>query len=292
MSTTSRRDRWLELGLRSCVGITLGVLLLIGIFVARESIPGIQEIGMARLVQDQAWSPISGQYYLLPMIAGTLSVVCGSAVCTVLVGLGAAIFLNFYATERLAIGFRRIIELLAGVPSVVYGLWGMSIIVPLIAQWSPLGQGQSLLAGIVILSIMTLPIVVVTADNAISTVANQHVPTAVALGLGRRAIIWSVVLPSARRGIFTGVALQISRAIGETMAIVMICGNIPQFPNSLFSPIRTLTANIALEMGYADPNHRSVLFLSGFVLMLLVALTLLAVHLTGRNFGSAGDARE
>lgn len=288
MNTKPRHDQWLEFGLRLCVGITVGVLLLIGVFVAGESAAGLQNIGLSPLAQDQAWSPISNQYFLLPMIVGSLSVVTGSALCSVPLGIGAAIFLNFYAADWLTTCFRRTIELLAGIPSVVYGLWGMSVVVPWVSYCSPLGQGQSLLAGIIILSIMTLPIVIVATDAAISAAANEHVRAAVALGLSRRAIIWSVVIPSAKGGIATGVALQISRAIGETMAIVMICGNIPQFPDSLFSPIRTLTANIALEMGYADANHRSVLFLSGFVLMLLVAVTLLAVHWIGHRYRAVG----
>ena len=155
--------------------------------------------------------------------------------------------------------------------AVFYGLWGLSVLVPLIAEWSPLEQGQSLLAGILILTFMTLPTVVVAVDASIRQVPISCYHGAHALGLGRRAIAWSVVLPHARWGIVSAVILQVARAIGETMAVLMVCGNIVQLPGSVFAPIRTLTANIALEMGYADEHHRSILFLSGLLGLVLVS---------------------
>ena len=273
----SRRDAVLRWTLRISAAVSAGVIVVIVLFVGRESIPALREIGVSRLFTDESWHPTSAKFNMLPMLVGTLAATIGSLLLTAPLGVGSAVFLRFYAPTRVAWLYRRVIEVLAGVPSVVYGLWGLSIVVPLLAQVSPLGQGQSLLAGILILTMMTLPTVAVAADAAMGSVAADHVRAAAALGLGRRAIAWSVVVPAARNGIFTGIILQVGRALGETMAVLMICGNIVQVPGSLFAPIRTLTANIALEMGYADPQHRSVLFVSGLMLLVMVgAIMLLA----------------
>lgn len=261
--------------LRSSAAISGGVIVLIVVFIAAEAKPALQDIGVGRLFTDPSWHPTSDRFNMLPMILGTLAATAGSLLLTGPLGVGSAVFLRFYAPRAVAIVYRRVIELLAGVPSVVYGLWGLAVLVPLIARISPQGQGQSLLAGVLILTMMTLPTVALTADAAIRAVPAAYVRGAAALGLSRRAIAWSVVLPAARAGIFTGILLQTARALGETMAVLMICGNIVQTPDSLFDPIRTLTANIALEMGYADAHHRSVLFVSGLLLLLMVAVLVL-----------------
>lgn len=278
MSRQGHTDWWLQLYLRSCAVIATSVLLLIVAFVTREAWPGLTTVGFSRLFSDPSWHPVDLQFNLVPMIVGTLAVTLGAVILSAPIGVGTAILLNFYAPRWLARLFRGMIGVLAGIPSVVFGLWGISVVLPIIAELSPLGQGQSLLAGILILGLMTLPTVVVTADAAIAAVAAKHIRSAAALGMGRRAIIWSVVVPAARGGIASGVALQIARSIGETMAVLMICGNIVQVPSSLFDPVRTLTANIALEAGYADSEHRSVLFVTGLVLLFLVATTMLVVE--------------
>lgn len=278
MSRQGHTDWWLQLYLRSCAVIATSVLLLIVAFVTREAWPGLTTVGISRLFNDPSWHPVDLQFNLVPMIVGTLAVTFGAVTLSAPIGVGTAILLNFYAPHWLARLFRRMIGVLAGIPSVVFGLWGISVILPIIAEISPLGQGQSLLAGVLILGLMTLPTVVVTADAAIAAVAAKHIRSAAALGMGRRAIIWSVVVPAARGGIASGIALQIARSIGETMAVLMICGNIVQVPSSLFAPVRTLTANIALEAGYADSEHRAVLFVTGLVLLFLVATTMLVIE--------------
>ena len=173
------------------------------------------------------------------------------------------------------------VELLAGIPSVVYGLWGLVVLVPLITRLHP--PGPSLLAGIAILTVMILPTVTLAANASFSQVPREYLHGAVALGIGRWSIIRRVVLPAAKSGLFTGIILQTGRAIGETMAILMVCGNVVQTPTSLFDPIRTLTANIALEMGYAVGNHRSALFVSGLLLMLMVIALTTAAEMISRE---------
>ncbi|MCP4453849.1 MAG: ABC transporter permease subunit, partial [Planctomycetes bacterium] len=166
-------------------------------------------------------------------------------------------------------------ELLSGIPSVVFGFWGLMVLVPLIASFHP--PGPSLMAGVLILTLMILPTIALVADTSLANVPREYLQGAAALGLRRWAIIRHVVLPTAKSGLFTGILLQTGRAIGETMAILMVAGNVVQTPTSIFDPIRTLTANIALEMAYAVGDHRSALFLSGLLLLTMVmGLILLA----------------
>jgi phosphate transport system permease protein len=160
-------------------------------------------------------------------------------------------------------------ELLAGIPSVVYGLWGLVVLVPLITQVQP--PGSSLLAGILIVALMILPTVALLTEASLASLPPAYWRGSAALGLGTWATVQGVCLPAIRSGMLTAVMLATARALGETMAVLMVCGNVVQVPESVFAPVRTLTANIALEMAYALDLHRSALFASGLVLMLVVA---------------------
>jgi phosphate transport system permease protein len=184
-------------------------------------------------------------------------------------GILSAVWLHFYAPSWLARSFRGLIDLMAGVPSVVYGLWGLEVLVPLIARISP--PGPSLLAGIVILTMMIVPTVVLLADAALMAVPRDSLAAAAALGLSRETTAFRVAVPAARSGLGTALLLGLARALGETMAVVMVCGNVVRLPASVFDPVRTLTATIALEMGYARGDHRSALFVCGLVLLGTVA---------------------
>lgn len=287
MLSPAQRDPLLLFSLRFLTMVSAGIIVLVVVFVARESWQVFQKsegsFYFANVVTDDSWDPAAQEYDLKPMIVGSLFVTFGSALLTAPLGIGLAVFLNFYAPAKLSWPFRRTVEMMAGVPSVVYGLWGLTVLVPLIAEFSPLEQGQSLLAGILILTFMTLPTVVVAADAALQSVPESFSRGANALGISRRAIIWSVIVPAARWGLVSAVILQISRAIGETMAVLMVCGNIVQTPDSIFVPVRTLTANIALEMGYADAEHRSILFLSGLLGLGLVAVLMLFTNFLSRK---------
>ena len=245
--------------------------------------PSERAFELSHLVTDDTWNPAGRQFNLTPMIFGSLLATFGSALLAAPIGIGVAIFLNYYSPKKIGWAVRRLVEIMAGVPSVVYGLWGLSVLVPLIASISPIEQGQSLLAGILILAFMTIPTIIVAADAAIQAVPTQQVHAAAALGLGTRATVWSIVLPSARFGLLSAVILQFARAIGETMAVLMVCGNIVKTPDSIFSPVRTLTSNIALEMGYADDHHRSILFLSGLVGLVIVAVLMFAANMFSKT---------
>ena len=188
------------------------------------------------------------------------------------VGLATAIFHRFYAPACLERWNRRMMELLIGVPAVVFGFWGLMVIVPALVRLAPDTPGQSLLAGGLVLGLMILPLIALTSQAALQAVPPAQLQAAAGLGLGRARTIWSVALPAARGGITTGVLLSLARAVGETMAVVLVCGNIPQLPGSLFDPIRPITSTIALEMGYATASHKALLFCAALVLVLCTAL--------------------
>ncbi|PMB40255.1 phosphate ABC transporter permease subunit PstC [Fischerella thermalis CCMEE 5330] len=261
--------------LRRLALITGIIVILITTFLLLEALPILQQIGWWRFVSDRSWHPVQGLYNLLPMLWGSLLVTFGSVLFAAPLGIGSAIFCQYYAPPVIGGLYRQLINLLAGIPSVVYGFWGLVVLVPLIGKLHP--PGTSLLAGIAILTLMILPTIALTAEASFSEVPNEYLQGAAALGISRWATIRSVVLPAAKSGLFTGLILGTGRAIGETMAVLMVCGNVVQTPTSIFDPIRTLTANIALEMAYATGNHRSALFVSGLLLMgaiaILVAVT-------------------
>ena len=286
MLSPPQRDALLLFSLRFLTTVSAGIVILVAVFVAKESLQIFRQsdsFSVTDLVTDDAWNPAVNEYDLKPMIVASLLVTLGSAMLTAPMGIGLAVFLNYYAPTKLAWVFRRTVEMMAGIPSVVYGLWGVSVLVPLIAEYSPLGLGYSLLAGVLILTFMTLPTVVVAADAALQAVPESSIRGANALGISRRAIIWSVIIPSAFWGLVSAVILQISRAIGETMVVLMVCGNVVQIPDSIFTPVRTLTANIAFEMDYADAGHRSILFLSGLLALGLVAALMLFTNFLSRK---------
>ncbi|MEH1969455.1 phosphate ABC transporter permease subunit PstC [Nostoc sp.] len=255
--------------LRLLALITSIILVLITGFLLLESLPILRQVGWLRFVSDRSWHPVEGLYNLMPMLWGSLLVTLGSVLLAAPLGIGSAIFCQYYAPPLVGGLYRQLIELLAGIPSVVYGFWGLVVLVPLIGKLQP--PGASLLAGIAILTLMILPTIALTAQASFSEVPTEYLQGAAALGISRWATIRSVVLTAAKSGIFSGLILGTGRAIGETMAVLMVCGNVVQIPTSLFDPVRTLTANIALEMAYATGNHRSALFVSGSLLMVAIA---------------------
>lgn len=247
----------------------LSALLLAGMlgFLLAESWPALANGGW-RHFAGLAWYPLEGRFGLVALFAATLAVVAGAILLAVPLGLASALFAQFYAPPRLAMAYRGLLALLAGVPSVVYGFWGLTVLVPLIAGWQP--PGASLLAASLILALMILPTVALLAAAALGAVPKCLLDGAAALGMTRRASLLRVAIPAARRGIAGGVLLGTVRAMGETMAVLMVAGNVVQLPGSLFDPVRVLTANIALEMAYATSTHRAGLFVSGLILSCLV----------------------
>ncbi|MBW4621051.1 MAG: phosphate ABC transporter permease subunit PstC [Cyanosarcina radialis HA8281-LM2] len=264
---------WILRGLALSTGI---IVVLIVVFLLLEAWPLLQRVGWWRFVSDRSWHPAEGLYNLMPMLWGSLLVTLGSVLLAAPLGIGSAIFCQYYAPPLVARVYRRLIELLAGIPSVVYGFWGLVVLVPLINQVHP--PGTSLLAGIAILTLMILPTIALTAEASFAEVPAEYIQGAAALGISRWGTISKVVLTAAKSGLLTGLILGTGRAIGETMAVLMVCGNVVQTPASLFDPFRTLTANIALEMAYATGNHRAALFVSGLLLMVAIAILVAAAE--------------
>ena len=280
-SSRSRTDRLLVWVLRGLAATAGAIVVLIVAFLLLESLPALRHVGIARFFTDASWHPAEGLYNLLPMLWGTLLAMLGSVLIATPVGVVSAVFCHYYAPASVARLYRRLIELLAGIPSVVYGFWGLVVLVPMIGRLHP--PGPSLLAGIVILTIMILPTIMLMADASLAKVPQEYLRGAAALGLARWTTVRGVVFPAAKSGLFTGVILETGRAIGETMAILMVCGNVVQTPASLFDPIRTLTANIALEMAYAMGDHRAALFVSGLVLMAMIVVLVGAAEWISRG---------
>lgn len=284
--THHRVDRTLLWTLRIAAAVCASIAGLVFLFLVVEAMPALRTLGLARFATDAKWLPRDGgpdgSFALLPMLAASASAAFGAVLLATPLGVLCAIFVVYYAPRGLASTFRRVVEVMAGIPSVVYGFWGLVTLVPIVRGIR--APGPSLFAGILILALMILPTVALLSQAALQAVPKEHTQGAAALGLSRSTTLRTVVLPAAAGGIGTAVVLASMRAIGETMAVLMVCGNVPQLTADPFEPVRTLTANIALELGYATETHRSVLFVSGLVLLLfIVGLVLLQEYLERRK---------
>ncbi len=266
----SQTDKNISIALRFCALISAAVVILIVLFLLNESWPILQHVSVSRFIFDTSWHPAQNLYNVTPMLSATLLSTVGALLLATPLGIASALFSQYYAPPLLASWYRRLIELLAGIPSVVYGFWGLTTLAPLIAHLHP--PGVSLLTAILVLSLMILPTVALTVDAALLAVPVTYHHSATALGLSRWGMIKGVILPAAHSGITSGIMLAAGRALGETMAVLMVAGNVVQHPHSLFDSVRTLTANIALEMSYAMGDHRAALFVSGLTLMLMILL--------------------
>lgn len=285
------RDQRVLWGLRG-VGTVSGLIVcLIFVFLLAESWPALSQIGPSRFISDRSWHPAadsaSGTFNLLPILWGTVLTSAGAILVAAPLGILSAVFGEFYAPRWLAGALRRMIELMAGVPSVVYGLWGLVVLVPIIGRIQP--PGASLLAGIIVLSLMILPTVALFSSAALAAVPRAAIQGATALGISPSTIAFRIAIPAAKSGIATAVLLAVARAIGETMAVLMVCGNVVRIPSSLFDPVRPLTSTIAMEMGYAEGAHRSALFVCGLVLLLLVSCLVAGAEVVSRRGRHVAD---
>ncbi len=267
-----RRDqvlRWVTQGTGSLAALIAMVILA---FLLVESWPALHALGPLRFLQDNSWhpsgGPASGAFQLTAMLATSLVATAGALFLATPLGIAAALCCQYYCGPSIAGGLRHALLVMAGVPSVVYGFWGLTVLAPLIRQWHP--PGQSLLAAILVLAIMVVPTITILSERALAALPLDYTRAAAALGLSRWTTIRRILLPAAAKGIKGAVVLAAGRAIGETMAVLMVAGNVIRAPGGLFLPVRTLTANIALELGYALDFHRSALFVSGLVLALAV----------------------
>ena len=246
----------------AAAGISILAVALICVFLFANGIPAMAQIGLPDFLFGTTWRPANDIYGIFPMIIGSIYVTAGALVVGVPTGLLCAIFLSRFASGRVARALKPGVELLAGIPSVVYDFFGLVIIVPFIRD-NMAGRGASLLAAAVLLGIMILPTIITVAQSALD---------AVALGADHERSVFRVIVPAAASGITAGIVLGVGRAIGETMAVIMVAGNQPVIPGSIFEGVRTMTANIVLEMGYAADLHRGALIATGVVLFVFILL--------------------
>lgn len=252
-----------------CACVAIFSVIVISVYIFAKGSPAIYKIGLFHFIGGQFWRPLENQFGILPMIAVSIMATMGAILIGSVIGLFTAVFLAEIAPSWLVKMFRPMIELLAGIPSVVYGFFGLMVIVPLIRN-NLGGPGTSLLAVIIILSIMILPTIVSISETSLRSVPKEYKEGSLALGASHIRTIFKVMIPAARSGIMAAIVLGIGRAVGETMAVIMVAGNTPLFPGSILDPVRTLTANIALEMGYATGLHRDTLFATGVVLFVFI----------------------
>jgi len=246
-------------------------LALITAFIFKEGVPIIGEVGVRNFLASSDWYPQEGKFGIFPMIVGSLAVTAGAMVIGVVFGLGCAVLLTQFVPPRVVSILKPSIELLAGIPSVVYGFMGVVILVPLIRETLG-GPGLSVLASSVVLGIMVLPTVTSISVDALQAVPRSYREGSIALGATEWQTTHMVILKAARSGIVAAVILGMGRAVGETMAVIMVAGNTAALPHSLLDPVRTLTSNIALEMGYAAGKHREALFATGVVLFVIIMI--------------------
>lgn len=257
---------------------------IITIFVFAKGGPAILKIGFFNFIFGREWTPEIDVYGILPMIIASILTAIGAIIIGVPIGVLTAVFLAEVAPNKVANIIRPAVDLLAGIPSVVYGFFGLVVVVPMIDKtWG--GGGNSLLAATIILSIMILPIVISISENSIRSVPKEYKEGSLAMGASQIQTIFKVILPAAKSGIITSIVLGIGRAIGETMAVILVAGNTPLIPTSILDRVRPMTSNIALEMSYAFGLHQEALFATGVILFIFIMILNLLLNYFSSKVG-------
>lgn len=252
-------------------------------YILYASIPAFREIGFFNFIFGTTWAPtkefleVTERFGIFQMIVSSLAVTFGAVILGGTLGVFTAVFITYFCPKKLKEIFSQTINLLAGIPSIIYGFFGLVILVPMLSKISGTGSGKGLLACVLILSLMILPTVASISKNAMEASPSHYFDGAVALGSTKEQAVFKVVIPSSKSGIITGIVLGTGRAIGETMAVIMLAGNSVLFPTGLFTSIRTLTINIVLEMSYSTGLHREALIATGFVLLVFILLLNLSI---------------
>ena len=254
-------------------------VVLICVFLFANGVPAIAEIGLFDFLLGKEWRPSNNIYGILPMILGSIYVTAGAILIGVPIALLTSVFMAKYCPKKIYPLFRSAINLMAGVPSIVYGFFGMVLIVPTIRNLFPEAyiSGSSMLAASVLLGIMILPTIIGVTETSIRSVPDSYYEGSLALGATHERSVYCIVFPAAKSGIMAGIVLGIGRAIGETMAVIMVAGNQPRMPQGILEGVRTMTANIVTEMGYAAELHREALIATGVVLFVFILVINLAV---------------
>lgn len=270
-----------------CACMSILAVALICFFLFTKGIPGMAKIGIFKFLGGQVWKPGNDIYGILPMILGSVYVTGLALVIGVPIGLLTAIFMARFCPKKLYKVVKPAVDLLAGIPSVVYGFFGMVIIVPVVRALTDAlgarGNGVSLLTAAILLGIMILPTIISVSEAAIRAVPESYYEGSLGLGADPVRSVFKAVLPAAKSGIMAGIILGVGRAIGETMAVIMVAGNNPAMPKGLLQGVRTMTANIVIEMGYAQDLHREALIATGVVLFVFILIINLCFSIVKRR---------
>ncbi|EGB92661.1 phosphate ABC transporter permease subunit PstC [Clostridium sp. D5] len=267
---------------------------LICVFLFANGVPAIKEIGFVKFLTGEMWKPNNDIYGILPMIVGSIYVTAGAIIVGVPIGILTSVFMAMYCPKKIYKPLKAATELLAGIPSVVYGFFGLVVLVPWMRDLGRTlkelgltkssGNGSSILTASVLLGMMILPTIIGVTESAIRSVPQHYYEGALALGATHERSIFRVIMPAAKSGVIAGIVLGVGRAIGETMAVIMVAGNQARMPAGLLKGVRTLTANIVIEMGYATDLHREALIATGVVLFVFILIINFSVALlNGRS---------
>lgn len=262
--------------------ISIVAVALICVFLFANGLPAMKEIGFAEFLTGTKWKPGNNKYGIFPMILGSIYVTGGALVIGVPIGVLMAIFMARFCPAKLYKVLKPIVDLLAGIPSIVYGFFGLVVLVPFIREHFQ-SNGQSILCASILLGIMILPTIIGASEPTIRAVEQSYYEGALALGATHERSVFTVIVPAAKSGIFAAVVLGVGRALGETMAVMMVVGNQPRVPDSILKGVRTLTTNIVLEMGYATDLHREALIATGVVLFVFILIINLCFSLIKRR---------
>lgn len=271
--------------LAACASVL--AVALICIFLFANGIPAMSEIGIFDFLLGEEWRPSNNIYGILPMIMGSIYVTAGAIVIGVPIGIFTSVFMAHYCPKKIYPFLKSATELLAGIPSVVYGFFGLVVIVPMIRNYTAAqgigGNGQTMLTASIILGIMILPTIIGVTESAMRSVPDQYYEGSLALGATKERTIFRIVIPAAKSGVIAGIVLGIGRAIGETMAVIMVAGNQPRMPQGILEGVRTMTTNIVMEMGYAADLHREALIATAVVLFVFILIINACVSLLNRR---------
>ena len=275
----------------ACTSVLAVALICVFLFI--NGVPAMKEIGFVKFLTGTVWRPNNDIYGIFPMIMGSIYVTAGAILIGVPIGILKSVFMAKYCPKQIYPVLKGATELLAGIPSVIYGFFGLVVMVPAIREFGKTlrqagilhkgGDGNSILTASLLLGMMILPTIIGVTESNIRAVPSQYYEGSLALGATHEQSIFKVVLPAAKSGVIAGVVLGIGRAIGETMAVIMIAGNQARLPESIFEGVRTMTANIVLEMGYASGLHREALIATGVVLFVFILIINFSVALLNRR---------
>ena len=275
----------------ACTSVLAVALICVFLFI--NGVPAMKEIGFVKFLTGTVWRPNNDIYGIFPMIMGSIYVTAGAILIGVPIGILTSVFMAKYCPKQIYPVLKGATELLAGIPSVIYGFFGLVVMVPAIREFGKTlrqagilhkgGDGNSILTASLLLGMMILPTIIGVTESNIRAVPSQYYEGSLALGATHEQSIFKVVLPAAKSGVIAGVVLGIGRAIGETMAVIMIAGNQARLPESIFEGVRTMTANIVLEMGYASGLHREALIATGVVLFVFILIINISFSLVKRK---------